>query len=161
MTAPESKAEGSAVVPAAPTAAARMDAVVEVYEGIFASIPEAGDEGATAILEQILRADAPDALDAPWRSTGLEPFVDQRLIVRGIRKAASEFAGGLPWFLILDCVDPATGETISTTTGAVAVVAQLVRAFGMGWLPLEVVVRRASRPSKSGYYPMHLEVVRA
>jgi hypothetical protein len=73
----------------------------------------------------------------------------------------SEFAGGLPFFLIVDAADLETGELVTITTGAVSVVAQLAKAHQLGQIPgWRVVPRQAERPSASGYYPQHLEVMR-
>jgi len=49
-------------------------------------------------------------------------------------------------------------EEIVWTTGSVSVVAQLVKAFMLGALPLYATIRKAERPTANGYYPQHLEV---
>lgn len=133
--------------------------VVAAYEAMIADVPEAGGDGFASILTAIAAADHPDDLDAPWRSGGLEEFINQPLIIQGIRKMPSDYQGGLPWFLIADCVVISTGELVSITTGAVAVVAQLAKAHSLGAFPWRVIPRQSERPSKSGYYPQHLEVV--
>lgn len=134
-------------------------AVVAAYEAMIADIPEAGGDGYASILIQLAAAEHPDDLDAPWRSGGLEDFINQPLVIRGIRKMPSEFGGGLPWFLVADAAVIATGELVAITTGAVAVVAQLAKAHALGAFPWRVIPRQSERPSKSGYYPQHLEVV--
>jgi hypothetical protein len=126
---------------------------------MIADIPEAGGDGYASILAQLATAEHPDDLDAPWRSGGLEEFVNQPLVIRGIRKMPSDFQGGLPWFLVADAAVVATGELVSITTGAVAVVAQLAKAHALGAFPWRVIPRQSERPSARGYYPQHLEVV--
>lgn len=133
--------------------------VVEAYESMIADVPEAGGDGFEAILEAIALAGSAAELDAPWRSAGLEGLANTPIVVTAIRKMPSDYAGGLPWFLVVDAAVRATGEKITVTTGSVGVVAQLVKAWSLGALPLTVVPRMASRPSRSGYYPMHLEIV--
>lgn len=134
--------------------------VVAAYESMIAEVPEAGGEGFDGILEQIARAADVAALDAPWRSGGLEEWANVPLAVLGIRKMPSDYAGGLPWFLVVDAAVVETGEAITFTTGAVGVVAQLVKGWQLGAFPLVVVPRQSARPTASGYYPQHLEVSR-
>lgn len=132
--------------------------VIDAYEAMIESVPEAGQDGFEGILEAIALAGDWRALDAPWRSSGMTELANQALVVTGIRKMPSDYPGGLPWFLVIDGANMATGERIAVTTGAVSVVAQLVKAHQLDLFPLVVIPRVADRPSKSGYYPVHLEV---
>lgn len=135
--------------------------VVDAYMAMAAGIPEAGGDGAESILLQILQTNDPDALDAPWRADGLREYLDQPIRIDGLRRMGSEFAGGLPFFLIVDAADVSTGERITVTTGAVSVVAQLAKAFSLGLIPgWRVIPRQSARPSAAGYYPQHLEVMK-
>lgn len=133
--------------------------VVASYEAMIADVPEAGADGFASILASIALATDVADLDAPWRSQGLGDLVNQRVVVTGIRKMPSDYAGGLPWFLVMDGALVDTGETVAVTTGAVSVVAQLVKAHNLDAFPLVVIPRQADRPSRSGFYPQHLEVV--
>lgn len=136
--------------------------VVAAYESMLAAVPDAGDGGGyERILEQIAAAESPADLDAAWRSGDLVELAGEPLVVRGIEKVPSDFGGGLPYFLVVDAVREATGESVKITTGAVSVVAQLVRAYAMGAFPLRVRPFVAERPTKSGYYPQHLEILGA
>lgn len=135
-------------------------AVVESYEAMIADVPEAGADGFASILAALALATDPADLDAPWRSQGLGDLVNVPVRVTGIRKMPSDYPGGLPWFLVIDGAIIETGETVAVTTGAVSVVAQLVKAHQLGAFPLDVIPRQSERPSRSGYFPQHLEVVR-
>lgn len=134
--------------------------VIEAYESMIETVPDAGGGGFDSILRAIAAATDARDLDAPWRSEGIKELANAKLRVQGIRKMPSDFEGGLPWFLIIDAVIVATGEVVAVTTGALSVVAQLVKAWQLGAFPLDVVVRVAVRPSRNGYYPVHLEVAR-
>lgn len=134
--------------------------VIEAYEAMIASVPDAGGDGVEAILAQLAGITDPSKLDTPWRSGGLAEYAGRMIIVRGIRKMESDYDGPLPWFLIVDGQDAQTGDEIHLTTGATSVVAQLVKAFQLGAFPLAVIPRIAERPTPGGYYPMHLEVAR-
>lgn len=154
-------AQGAAVPVNADAPKALPPAIVEAYSAMIANVPEAGGDGYASILTALAQADHPDDLDAPWRSGGLEEFINQPLLIQGIRKAPSEYVGGLPFFLIADAVVVATGELVTITTGAVSVVAQLAKAYALGAFPWRVIPRQSDRPSANGYYPQHLEVVPA
>lgn len=134
--------------------------VIEAYESMIETVPDAGGGGFDSILRAIATATDAADLDAPWRSEGIKEFANARLRVLGIRKMPSDFEGGLAWFLIIDAAIVATGEVIAVTTGALSVVAQLVKAHQLGAFPCIVTPRVATRPSRNGYYPVHLEFER-
>ena len=135
--------------------------VVEAYEAMIEQVPDAGQDGIESILAQLAGITDPNRLDAPWNAGGLAEWAGRMIIVRGIRKMESDYDGPLPWFLILDGQDGQTGQEVHLTTGATSVVAQMVKAHVEGWFPLAVIPRLAKRPTKDGYYPVHLEVARA
>lgn len=134
------------------------DDVVARFDEMVAGIPDAGGAGMEGILTMIAAATRPEQLDAPWSADGLGEYVGKRLTVTGLRKMASEYDGGLPWYLIVTGTDQ-TGADFTATTGSVSVVGQLIRAHAGGWLPLGVIPRLARKPSANGYYPMHLDIV--
>lgn len=134
---------------------------IQAFAAMATDIPEAGGDGFDALLAQIIGAEDTADLDAPWRSDGLTALLNVPLRIDGLRRMPSEYGGGLPFFLIVQAADLTTGEAVTVTTGAVSVVAQLVKAWSLGAIPgWRVIPRQAERPSSSGYYPQHLEVMR-
>lgn len=157
----ETEAPGGADTGAASGAVIIHPEAVAAFAAMASDIPEAGGGGFEGILAQLLTTEDPMALDAPWRSDGLTELLGRRLRIDGLRRMESEYDSGLPFFLIVQAADLDTGETVTATTGAVSVVAQLTRAWSLGLIPgWRVIPRQADRPSKSGYYPQHLEVMR-
>lgn len=157
----ETQAPNGADTGAASTGLVIPNEAINAFAAMAADIPEAGEGGYEGILAQLLSTEDPLALDAPWRSDGLTELLNKRLRIDGLRRMDSEFDSGLPFFLIIQGADLETGETITATTGAVSVVAQLTRAWSLGLIPgWRVIPRQSDRPSKSGYYPQHLEVMR-
>lgn len=128
------------------------DALV-AYESMLASVPDVSDDnvGYERILDTLASARSLDDLEAPWRSRGGEAYLNQWLIIRGIRKAPSDFRGGLPWFLIVDAELADGGEPITFTTGSVNVVGQLVRAHTLDLFPLEAMLVESERQTAAGY----------
>lgn len=137
------------------------DETIAAFAAMASDIPESGGDGMEGIIAQLLQAEDATDLDAPWRADGLTAYLGRRLRIDGLRRMPSEFDGGLPFFLIVEAADLETGEKVTLTTGAVSVVAQLVKAWDLGSIPgWRVIPRQAERASSSGYYPQHLEVMR-
>jgi len=134
------------------------DDLVDTYTTMMLAVPEAGGEGMDNILDQLARATTVAQLDQPWRSGGLGDYRDRPIIITGMRRMPSDYTGGLGWFLVLDIVDPSTGETAVVTTGSMSVVAQLVKAWVMDAFPLAVIPRLSRKPTKDGFYPQHLDI---
>lgn len=136
-------------------------AAIEAFQDAMVSIPEAGGDGYESILLQLASAQDATQLDAPWRAEGMRAYINEPLEVRALKRIDSEYQGGLPFFLVVDAVSLATGELVTFTTGAVAVVGQLAKANQLGAVPgWRVIPRQSDRPSANGYYPQHLEVMR-
>lgn len=123
-------------------------------------VPEIEDGDELAIVAQIIQAGDLAELDRPWRTTEFDRFFETQIRVTGMRRRASDFAGGLGIYLILDVVDESTGELHTVTTGSTSCVAQLLAAHAMEGLPLVVTPCQAKKPSKNGYYPQHLRDIR-
>ena len=160
MTRPSTAAPEGAVVPAGEPGEPIPAQIVAAFEAMIADIPEAGGDAFASILGSIATAQDVLDLDAPWRSAGLEDLVNVPMVVLAVRKMPSDYQGGLPWFLVVDAATAEDGERITFTTGAVSVVAQLAKAWAMGALPLACTLRQSERPSRSGYYPQHLDIAR-
>lgn len=141
---------------------AKLDpAVVEAFRSIMEAIPEADSSQAMLrIVASVLSAERAEELEEPWNGEGLRNLIGRRLRINEVRRLPSEFMSGPGWYLGCDAVLVETGQTKFVTTGSISVLAQLGRAVQAGWLPLEVVPRVPERPSKNGYFPMHLEIVR-
>ena len=82
------------------------------------------------------------------------------LTVRGITRMPSSFAEGLGIFLVVDAIVNETDEMVTVTTSSVAVCAQLLKLNSLEAFPIQVIPRQSERPSKAGYFPQHLEIVK-
>lgn len=121
-------------------------------------IPREDGNGTENILEQILNAETWEALDEPWQSTDVDDILGRRLtLLRAIRRPSS-FKDGLGQFVVCFMRDKKTGKEVVKATGAIAIVAQVARAYALQCFPLEIEWCRADRPTENGYYPQHLAV---
>jgi hypothetical protein len=129
---------------------------IEVFNDLISKVPEAGENPYDSIILQIADAKKLEDLDRPWLSDSLSKLDGKEILINSIRKSESSFDEGFGYFLIIDYVDKETGESAVASTGAVAVVIQLVKAFQLGLFPLSCIVKKADRPSKNGFFPVHL-----
>lgn len=136
-------------------------ALVERFNALFADVPEADPEEATvSIVMAIVGAESPDDLDDPWAGQGMRKLQGRLLDVQSIKRLPSDFVDGPGWYLGCDCLLETSGEKLFVTTGSLPIMAQLATAHIRGWLPIKVVPRQAERPSRNGYFAMHLEIAR-
>ena len=129
------------------------------FAAMAESIPEVGGEGMDSLIASVVNASKPEDLSRAWESMGTEDLIGKTIQVTGIKRAPSDYEGPLGVFLVVEAVDIGSGELVTFTTGAVSVVLQLVKAHAEKWFPLDCVIQKAARPTKDGYYPLHLKVM--
>ncbi len=134
----------------------------EAFLMMLREVPERTDEAvdvAARIVGTILAAEKPEDVDRPWDSEGMRKYFDQVVIVNAISRRPSDYEGGLGVYLGCECVIERTGEETFVSCGSVSAVAELVRLYALGSLPVKVVPIKAKKATKNGYWPYHLEVV--
>jgi hypothetical protein len=126
---------------------------------VLAQVPGDDGSGAARIVEMLLDASALDDLNAPWDTTSGRALAGKRLRILDITQRPSSYTDGPPIFLVVHAADAKTGERVTFTTSAVAVVLQLAIAYVRGFFPLLCDVIVAERPTQRGFYPYHLQVL--
>lgn len=143
------------------TVVEKVSPAVREFAKMATAIPAQDPDAAVDnILATILGAGSLDDLDAPWRTDDLAQLMGHPLVLTDIKRMDSDFSDGLGVYLVVKGAVKNTGEDITFTTGSVSVVAQLVKAYLAGWWPLECKVVESERPSKNGYKPHHIELLR-
>ena len=148
-----------AVRPLSASAIAQRDEVLSRFADMARVLPVAEDDATTSIIDQILKATVVEELDAPGRDTDGDALVGVTFEVQAVTVHTSDYTEGLGVFLRVEGARLDNGETISFSTGSVSTVAQLVKAYVSGWLPCVVEIVKAPRPTKRGYFPLHLKVI--
>ena len=150
------------LLPANPTPGQieRADAVISQLNTWLEAIPTSGEDGLLAILELIVAVEDPMQLDAAWNTAGFGDWLGYALKLSNPRKAKSKLAGGFGWFLIVDAIVHATGEQLTLTTSATAIMGQILLASAKGYLPMDFVPLEKEEPTENGFYPQHLKVWR-
>lgn len=133
--------------------------LLEQIEQAVAAIPDGGDGGAERIIEALLAAKTIDDLNQPWEGTSGSKLAGKVLRIDALTKQPSDFTDGPAIFLVVTSTDTKTGEKVTWTTSAVAVIIQLAQAWRLGLFPIIAEVVLAERETKRGYRPYHLRVI--
>lgn len=149
--------KGTDVDPSRDEIAPVSPALIERFAAMATMIPTEDGQAYERIVEAILASASIDALDEPWDTTKAETLLGKVLCINSLTRRPSDFKSGLRIFLVIDSTDTHTGERIVWTTGSVAIVAQLVRAYTLGALPCYAELIVAERPTEAGYRPHHLK----
>lgn len=137
----------------------RQLALIERFSAMAESIPLGTDDtGLANILGQIEGARDVEALDNAWDALGGEKVAGRVIVVNALKRQPSDYAEGLPFFLVVTATDNQTGEVLTFTTGSVSVAGQLVKAHAEGWLPLKCELVIGKKNQKTGFTPQHLRV---
>lgn len=129
-------------------------------EAAVAGIPDSTDDDSWGIAEQLLAAETPDQLNAPWSGTSGRDLAGRTLLIHDITRRPSDYDGGPEIFLVVHATDISTGEAVTFTTSALAVLLQLAQAHSHGWLPVTADIVAARKPTKRGRVPYHLNITR-
>lgn len=131
--------------------------LVQQFAQMAMLIPSETTDAMESIVSAILNAPTWRELDDPWQSRGAEKVEGKRLRIDDITRRPSDYRDGLSIFLVVHCTDVTNGEKVVWTTSSTGIVAQLVRAYAAGWLPVLAQVVIAKRATESGYRPHHLQ----
>lgn len=135
------------------------EAVLKQFAGMVGIIPDFEAGGGEQILAAILSGKTLGDIDAPWTGGRAIP-VGPMLFITEVAKAASDYEGGLPFYLVVTTVLPSTGETREYSAGGTMVVAQLVKAHSLGELPIAGTVVEVPIKSRPGQTAQHFAVDR-
>jgi hypothetical protein len=130
------------------------DEIVQQFAVMASALEKYDPEGMEKILSDIARANTVEDYNKILDGERQLPF-DRLVRIDRVRYAESEFAAGLPFYLVLDGVDINAERTEQWVTGATTVVAMLVRAACMGHLPVVGFAKESDKPTKSGYRPIN------
>lgn len=152
---------GTSSTTVAPTKDAVRAGVISLLEGI----PFADDGDGFGMVAAILDANTVDDLMA---DTGKLPkaadVAGRDLKVREITRRESDIADGddsslnLPWYVLVDSTDIATGERVLWQTSAATVITKLAKLHEMNLLPAIVSTSLADKTTKRGYRPVNLTI---
>lgn len=145
-------AEGSALMQASPATMAVISWCAEM-------VTEDDTSSASAIEAMIRRALEADSIEAVLRedmTVDARSILDKPVLVTGIRIGESEFAEGMPYYVIFDCQYGTPAESHVVTCGGFMVVTQAMKLDLENAWPQVVVFKESAKPTKAGFRPLHL-----
>jgi hypothetical protein len=159
-----SKPQGEVVDKADPKASARIVSASRAeLEGVFhdmlEAVPDAVDDDGFGIIAGLLEAEDWEGLN---RESKLPDAVDQagkQLKWTDVSKRPSDLGEGLPYYLIIDAVNVATGEAVKFQTSAPGVVIPAIKLQQWGKLPALCQIEKSAKPTKAGFYPLNVTVL--
>lgn len=142
------------------TAVAIPAALLERIIAEVQNIPDGDDGDSWGMIEQLLASESAEDLNRPWDGTSGRDLENRRFRITGVTKRPSAFDGGPEIFLVVHSTDMGTGEAVTWTTSSLAVIVQLAVAHNRAWFPIVADITPAAKPTKRGFRPYHLTVVR-
>jgi hypothetical protein len=133
-------------------------ALLRQFAEMAAVIPEAEPDGGASLIEAIFNAGSEQELSSRFGTASEDEMLNREIIVNRIERMPSDYRDGLGIFLVIHFYDTKTQRPGTFTSGSMAVLAQLVRAYAEGWLPLHCKLMKAEKKTKAGFYPHHLHV---
>jgi hypothetical protein len=112
------------------------------------------------IALRIMQAETVDDLLTPSTAEGLRDWVDKPIVIHDARLRKSNLPDGVGAYLVLDIEDAKDGKHYVATTGAINVMAQIIKAHNQGWLPMSckvIEVVSNSDPSRKPQWLVRLD----
>jgi hypothetical protein len=109
-----------------------------------------------AIMARVLSSTTPDQVLSEELSVPVDRVLNRPIQIQGVRIGQTDFADGLPYYAILDCVYGNPPEPHVVTVGAFKVMAQLYALARLNQWPQVVMFKKAEKPTKSGFYPISM-----
>jgi hypothetical protein len=151
-------ADAEVVAPGAELVAISGSAEVVTYLASQQAIEEeSAEQTAFEIVASILNATTLEEVLKRTAVISSEDATGRPLVVTGVKWHRSDFEAAEGVYGLVYAEDAFTGEELLVTAGGRTVMAQLYRLGQLGAFPARMQFGRASRATRSGYFPMWLE----
>lgn len=127
---------------------------IEMFADMLPKLQEFNAGGADNILQQILTATTVEEYNKAFDGDRALPMAVE-LIIDKVEYTRSDFAGGLPFYLVVEGSVLGSDKTSQWTVGATSVVAALTRATFMDQLPIMGKAVASEKVTKAGYHPVN------
>lgn len=147
-------------LPMAPTVPAQAGSFAELEKMLGEAkdrSTQSPEEIQRSMLEKILSATTVDEVYAVQDVRHARDILGEAFEATDIRFNVSDYTDGVPFYLIVDGYDVATGDKITVTCGGATVMAQLYQLKRLGAFPAKVKFQQAKKATKQGYFPLHIE----
>lgn len=129
------------------------------FLAVAESDAKAMDPGAVAmeIIGRVLDAETVDAVLATDKAISSEDYVGRPFVLLSARFSPSQYEGEGPQFFATMTIADENGEKQVLNSSAGRIIAQVFKLRELDAMPVKVVIGKAERPSRAGYYPLWLE----
>lgn len=150
--------EAELLAPGTDLAIQSSSAEVATYLASQAAIDEEDPEStAFEIVNRILQARTPEEVLRRQQVLSAEDVLMTPLILGRVRWHRSDYDGREGAYALLEAANVNTGEPLLITCGGRTVMAQVWQLDRLGALPCRVQFGKASKATRSGYFPLWLE----
>jgi hypothetical protein len=130
-------------------------------KAILAGIPSADDDPTERMANFVLTQPA-EKWEELWAGLpSVRDYKGQQIVVHDLRVRESDFEGPTGIYLILDATDAQTGAHELISCSSQMAMVQLLALYRDKRLPALVEVVEKDKPTKAGFRPIHLKVIRA
>lgn len=131
--------------------------LIDLMRPMITAIPDAEAGSGEEILMRLLKARTIEGLEEVFK--GRELPLDVPIIITDLAKAPSDFAGGLGFYLVMNCITPHNGEQAVYNTGSGNIIGQLLALHAGDQLPVRAIARKNDKPTRDGFYPQRLHEI--
>ena len=131
-------------------------------------IPDMPESDGAGILAEILNATTPEELNRSSKLPAGQDLGGTTMVITDVHKLPSDLDGDddgtgvrLGYYLIVDATVGSWRKPLRWQTSAPGLALPVCQLYVWGKLPAEVTIRKADKPTKRGFYPMNLEIVKA
>jgi hypothetical protein len=133
--------------------------LVQEYTRILETIPLAEDGDGIGIILDALNSTDVDSFNAEDNLPSLDSLAPATIKVTDVVRRESTMQGMMPWYLILDVVNVATGEALKVQTSAAKPMAVIARIYSLGRIPAILEISRKTKATKGGMFPLQVKVL--
>lgn len=133
------------------------DSALAGYGALIMAIPEAEASDGSEMIADILMATTWEQLNEDSKLPSFDDLAPMTFRVNDITRAPSDIAGGLGWYLLVDCHTAERGDFKVQTSSGVPM-AKLIKLYFMGAFPASVSISRAEKATRNGMHPLNLTV---
>lgn len=134
-------------------------AIREGFLQMVLAVPAMEGDGGAQIIAQILAGGSVMDSNEIWETKDGDKMIGVELEIRGISRFESDFAEGVGWFFLVECINLRSGELVRFANGSQTVMAQLVKAYLGGEFPIRATIEQATpRKNHEGKPPQHLRI---
>lgn len=143
-------------------------AVQEAALVLIRMIPDMPESDGAGIIADLLNATSPDELNRSSKLPAGQDLGGTEMTITDVHKLPSDLDGEddgtgvkLGHYLIVDALVGTWRKPLRWQTSAPGLAVPVAQLYVWGKLPAHVRINRADKPTRRGFYPMNMEIIKA